>query len=217
MPRPQRSFIQFLVDISGVPRPGPSGTHGPLIMACVSVDTFKLDDMMNTFRNQFPSIWDKKGHQLSMRQLEDVVDFLNGENVRMITIRFDDVDWQRYKAMYPGEGHFEEKVMAILYYYVLRRVAWKDYLYPVLVDNDTSFKISQSIVICNRLARYFEHRFDISFGYLSVNPELRFPDWIASARRKLSHPTLAKYKHFIIVRSHLAPQHLLISMKKSFL
>ncbi len=150
-----------------------------------------------------------------MRQLEDVVDFLNGENVRMITIHFDDVDWQKYKAMYPSESHFEEKIMAILYYYVLRRVARKDYIYPTLLDNDTSFKISQSIATCNRLARYFGHRFNTSFGYINVNPELRFPDWIASARRKLSHGTLAKYKHFIAVRNRLAPHHLLITMKRA--
>ena len=54
-------------------------------------------------------------------------------------------------------------------------------IYFLFVIGDTSFNIKQSIVLCQRIARECGYHFDISFGYVDINQELKFPDWIASA------------------------------------
>ncbi|MFQ5885156.1 MAG: hypothetical protein ACE5IO_08675 [Thermoplasmata archaeon] len=74
--------------------------------------------------------------------------------------------------------------------------------------------MKQSIVICKNLARHNNYHFDVTFGFRDVNAELRFPDWVASARKKVPPENLKKYKHFIILKNRLAPQYLLRVLKK---
>ena len=53
-------------------------------------------------------------------------------------------------------------------------------IYFLFVISDTSFNIKQSIVLCQRIARERGYHFDISFGYVDINQELKFPDWFFS-------------------------------------
>lgn len=197
------SFIKFLIDISGTPKKNNFGKYEKVIIACVSIDQYNFDDVIRRFKDKFPDYWHKKGHQLSSNKLEEIVAFFNEENIRMITIHFNRSDWNKYKEKYSGETKFEEKIMSILYFYVLKKVAFKNYKYLALIDNDASFDIKQTIVMCQRIAREREYNFEISFGYIDINPELRFPDWIASARRKIPLKKLQKYEHFLILKNNL--------------
>lgn len=203
-----------MVDISGVPKRDSSGNFETVILASTSVNVYKVEKLKEEFRNQFPGHWNKKGRQLSADKLEEIVAFLNQENVRMTTVHLDAEDWDTYKAKYKGEAHFEEKIMGILYFYVLKWVAWKGRLHPALLDYDSSFGIIQSITTCKNLARANDYHFDVSFGHIPVNPELRFPDWIASARKKIDLDSLKKYKHFKVLRNYLDRRYLLRVMKK---
>lgn len=209
------SFIKLLVDISGSPKTDNSGNYQKVIVVATSVDRYNFMDVIDRFKSKFYGYWDKKGHQLSPDKLEEIVAFLDAENIRMITVQFDTTDWDKYKTKCKGEANLEEKIMGILYYYVLKRVASKRFVYQVLIDNDTSFNIKQSIIICQRISREGRYNFDISFGYRAINQELRFPDWIASARRRCDVESLKKYKHFIILKNELPPYHLNRILRKS--
>lgn len=214
MPKKQKSYIEFLVDVSGIPKRDASGNYQKVIIASTSFNMFNLDDVMDAFKGQFFNYWEKKGHQLSAHKLEEIIDFLNQENVRMTTIHFDIPDWEKYKTEYQNEANLEEKIMGILYFYVLKKIAWKEFIYRVLVDNDSTFNIRQSIIVCQRLARAHNYDFNISFGYRDINPELRFPDWVASARRKIDPSNFAKYKYFIILKNQLPPYYLIKIFKR---
>jgi len=205
----QTSFIRFLVDISGTPKPDKkSGNYQKVIIANTSIDRYNFDTVSDEFKEEFPSYWNKKGHKLQPHRLEEIVDFLNRKNIRMITVQFDVPDWEKYKAKYISEGHLEEKIMGILYYYVLKRVASKKHKYSALIDFDTQFDIKESITIVQRIARERNYNFDINFGYIDINPELKFPDWVASAARKCTSDDLKKYKHFIMLKNFLPYYHI---------
>ena len=214
MPKNQRAGFQFFVDISGVPKRDRCGDFQKVIVSCVSFNVFTLKNKIEAFREKFPTYWDKKGHQLTKYQLEEIVSFLDQQGVRMTTVHFDPEDWIKYKGEYPNESHIEEKIMGILYFYVMKWVAREGYIYPVIVDTDTTFSIKQSILICQRLARSQNLTFDVSFGYVETHPELRFADWVASARRKIYPLDLNNYHHFMILRNKLPPMYLFNVFKK---
>ena len=210
----QISMLHFFVDISGVPKREKGGDFQKVIVSCVSFNVFTLEKTIEAFREKFPTYWDQKGHQLTKYQLEEIVSFLDQQEVRMITVHFDPEDWIKYKGEYPNESHREEKIMGILYFYAMKWIARKGYIYPVIVDNDTTFSIKQAIVICQRLARSQNLDFNVSFGYIETHPELRFADWVASARRKIDPSILNNYHHFMILRNKLPPMYLFNVFKK---
>jgi len=154
------------------------------------------------------------GERSRDRYLEEIIDFLNKEKIRMITVQFDKEDWDKYKLKYPLEGNLEEKIMSILYYYVLKKTSSKSYIYQAVLDFDTSFDIHQSVKLCQRIARERRYNFKTSFGYLDVNEELKLADWVASARRKIDIDILENYENFIILKNNLPYYHLNRVIKK---
>jgi len=209
----QSNFLKFFVDITGVPKRNRSGSYEDVTISSVSVNTYKLEEIFNELEHRFPGCAKKKGHNLQATQLMDIIEFLNAHDIRMTTVTFEKDDWKYYRKEYPNESNIEEKIMGILYFYTIKRVAWKNYEYQVLVDNDTSFNIKQSILICQRLARMHDYHFNVTFGYLDLNQELIFPDWVASARRKIHPSTLNNHRHFTILKNDL-PKYCLLRVFK---
>ena len=208
MPNPKLSFIKYFVDISGTPKPDDQGNYQKVIVGCVSIDQYKLSGILQQIESDFPILCNKKGHKLKPRQLEEIIGFLNKEKVRMITVQFDKEDWEKYRLKYAQESHREEKIMSVLYYYVLKKKSLKSYIYQAVLDSDTSFDIHQSVRLCQRIARERKYNFKISFGYSDINEEIKLADWIASARRKIDIETLEKYENFIILKNNLPAYHL---------
>lgn len=202
------SFIKYFVDISGTPKPDNNGKYDKVIVGCASVDQYKISDILQQMESDFPISFKKKGHKLRPRDLEEIIDFLNKEKVRMITVQFEKEDWKKYRSKYLQEAHMEEKVMSILYYYVLKKKSLKSYIYQAVLDSDTSFDIHQSVRLCQRIARERKYNFKMSFGYLDINEEIKLADWIASARRKIDIETLKNYENFIILKNNLPFYHL---------
>jgi hypothetical protein len=197
------SFINYYVDISGVPKQDKHGNYQKVIVACASVNQFTLPEIIERMKTEFPEYWNKKGHQLNDIELEQLISFINKEKIRMITVQFDKLDWEKYKIKYSSEAHIEEKIMSILYYYVLKKKSNKTSIYKTIIDFDTSFNIKESIIILQRTARERGYKFMTSFGYLEINEEIKLPDWIASARKKIDDITLNKYEHFLTLKNDL--------------
>ena len=201
--RKQTSFIKFLFDISGVPNKGKSGEYELVIVGCVSVNAITLNDLLDNFKSDFPTLWDKKGSQLTAEQLEIVIDYLNNNKARMLSVPFRPVDWQKYKRKFKDEAHLEEKIMSLLYFKPLNVFTRQSSTYTVLYDSDTTFNIKQSVKLVQRLSRQLGYTFQPSFGYADLNLELKFADWVASARRKMDEDTLRKYRYYYLLNSKI--------------
>jgi len=202
------SFINYYIDISGVPKQDKHGNYQKVIVACASVNQFTIPEIIERMKTEFSGYWNKKGHRLNAGELEPIIDFMNKEEIRMITVQFDKPDWEKYKLKYSSEAHIEEKIMSILYYYVLKKKSYKTSIYRAIIDFDTSFDIKESITLLQRTARERGYKFKTSFGYLEINEEIKLPDWIASARKKIDDDTLNKYEHFVILKNDLPPYNL---------
>lgn len=197
------SFINYYIDISGVPKQDKRGNYQKVIVACASVNQYTISEIMERMKIEFPEYWNKKGHKLNDSELETIIGFINKEKIRMITVQFDKPDWEKYKSKYPSEARIEEKIMSILYYYVLKKKSNKSSIYRAIIDFDTTFGIKESVTLLQRTARERGYKFRTSFGYLAINEEIKLPDWIASARRKIDDDTLNKYENFFILKNNL--------------
>ena len=209
------SFFKFYADISGIPNriDHSTGDLQTTVIGMVSVSKRSIKAILDELKTIYPDYWDKKGHQLNAKKLEDIVRFFNQRNVKMVTIQFEKEDWGKYRSMYPHETGLGEKVMAILYFYVLKHLAFRSFSYEAVLDNDTMFSIHQCILICNRLLKKQNFDFEIFLGHRDINAELRLPDWIAQARRKIPESNLNKYGNFIILNNNLAYIHRLFVFK----
>ena len=210
----EEAFIKFLGDISGIPKKNTkTKKYENVMIGVVTVNKFTIKNDLKDIQNKFPSYWNKKGNQLTDNQLEKIIDYLNKKNMKMITVHFYKSDWDKYRKKYINEANFEEKVMSILYFYALKFSARSKYRYNALLDNDTNFGIIQCTKICNRLLREQHLNIEISFGYREVHEELRLPDWVAQARKKIAIKKLNKYKNFYILENKMPKMYLLKTFK----
>jgi len=122
------SYFKFYTDVSGNPytRDSDSGDYEKVIIGLVSISKNHISNIINSFKQKFSSYWDLKGNQLNPKELEDIVDFLDKNHVMMLTIMFEHEDWDKYRQMYPHETNFGEKVMAILYFLILKNLIKKN-------------------------------------------------------------------------------------------
>ena len=199
------SYFKFYTDISGVPNKidRNTGKIQDVVLAMTSISKRSIKRILSDMEKRFPRYWDKKGHQLQKKELEIIINYLNRNNVIMLTINFETKDWIKYRTMYPQETHLGEKVMSILYFFILKYLAKPMFMYESVCDNDTNFGIHQSIVICKRLLNMHGFDFDITLGHRDINPELRLPDWVAQARRKIPLKNFEKYEKFFILKNKL--------------
>ena len=210
------SYFRYYTDVSGIPctRDCNTGNYQDVIIGMASISKNYIDTLITSFKQKYPSYWDKKGNQLNKKELENIINFLDKNHVMMLTIIFEHKDWDKYRQMYPNETNFREKVMAILYFFILKKLVKKKFIHEAVLDNDTNFGIFQCIICCKRLLNMYDYNIDITLGHREINPELRFADWIAQARRKISIKHLSKYNNFIILKNRL-PHPLIILIFKS--
>jgi len=199
------SYFKFYADISGIPNTvnKKTGDIQDVVLAMTSVSKRSIKPLLFDIEKRYPRYWNRKGHQLESKELEIIVNYLNKNDILMFTINFDKKDWAKYRKLYPNETDLGPKVMGILYYFILKYFAKKKFMYEAVCCHDTMFDVHQSIVLCKRLLRKIDMDFDITVGYRDINPELRLPDWIAQARRKIPIENLERYDNFYILKNRL--------------
>jgi len=208
------SYFKFYTDNSGVPYTKDiTGDYQKLVIGFASVSKNHIKSLINSIEQKYPRYWNKKGSQLDSKELEIIINYLDKNHVMMLTIMFEHKDWDKYRQMYPDETNLGEKVMAILYFFILKNLAKKKFMHEAVLCHDTNFGIVQSIVECKRLLNMNHYDFDITVGHRKINPELRLPDWIAQARRKIPEYKLKKYKNFIILKNKLPKLYRLLIFK----
>jgi hypothetical protein len=154
MPLRTLPFIKFIGDISGVPQKNrKTKSYENVIIAIVSINKYTIKDDLNIIKRTFPECWDKNGHQLTSEQLINLLELFYQIGFKIATVNFDISDWDKYKIKYRNESNLEEKIMSILYFYVLKHFARYNLPYDVILDNDTNFGIVHSIKLCQRLSR----------------------------------------------------------------
>lgn len=213
MPK-QSCFIDFYIDVSGNPKPSKGKGYEDIVISAVTFNSFTFDDVNRRFQARFNKIYDKKGHKLKDDALLEMVQFLNEEEVRMITIPYGKLDWEKIRSEYINEANLEEKVMALLYFYLIKKIARKGYAYSVTFDNDTTFGIKQTMKLLKRLLRQNNFNIQMSFNYRDLENGLRYPDWIAQSLRKCDRSELEKNRHYIILKNHF-PNYYKLTVFKS--
>lgn len=120
------SFFKFYSDNSGVPynKDKKTGEYEAVVIGLTSISRNHIKNLLDKIKQKFPDYWDLKGNQLKADELELIIKFLDRNHVMMLTVMFEHDDWDKYRKMYPHETHFGEKVMAILYFFIIKHLAF---------------------------------------------------------------------------------------------
>ena len=191
--------IHFVIDVSGTP-------YGKVIMGLVSFNTNLINEILKAFKREFPQLRrsKRKGSKLAKNELKKIIEFLDQRKVRMVSICFNAEDWKYYKSKYGDRAHFKERIFGILYFMLLREIAYTNYKYRVTVCEESFIKIEKVLDTCRRLAKANKYEFDLSTGYAKFDELIRFADYVASAQRKIDAKDLKQFKYYKILNNEIS-------------
>ena len=181
--------FQLGIDVSGQP-------PNTVVVGLISFHPFTKDAIIHDFYKTFPALEHKKGRHLRAGELSPIVEFLDGKEVRMVAKTFTTNDWQYIYSSYPNKAYVKEKIMGILYFSALRRVARKGMVHPVTMCVESHIDISKAQEVCLKLARLNKYLFDISHGNAKSNRIIKMADFVAAAGRKIKTKKLDSYRNF---------------------
>lgn len=104
---------------------------------------------------------------------------------------------------YSKKGYIVERLFAILYFMLLRKFAYPNYKYPVVVCKENYLRIEKVLDTCRRLAKANKYDFDFSVGYAKHNVLIKFADYVAAAYRKVDYKTLKQFRFYNILDNEI--------------
>ncbi len=170
-----------------------------VVIGLVSFNSATKDSILDDFFRTFPDFVKRKGRNLTLPELKSVLSFLNQRKVRMATRSFSPNDWLWMGSNYGDRAYCRDKIYGMLYFQVIRTIAWKGFRYSVTTCVESHSNILRIQKYCNRLAEFNNIRLEFSQGIDSMNRYLKIADLVASAGRRLKRDYLRKIENFKVV------------------
>lgn len=205
---PIRSRYEFYLDMSGTLK---KSTNDIYIGAILMPDLYK-SAFREKFYREFPSLkaFNKKGSKLLPAKLKKVIEYLDGNNVKMCCVLLKrhvitDIKKELIKRMSTARKipqknvnlrFFEERVAASVYVETLTKHSRRGYPYNCFSCPETQFDIQQSFVAIDRIC--YAQGLHFRFAAIPRRTEhmIKFADFVASAGRKLDKTVFTNLKNF---------------------
>ncbi len=193
----------FVIDIRGTP-------YGKITLGLGSFLVVSYNDLIKEFKKNFPEFRRSRNKAcvLKKSKLKDIIKFLNVHKVHMKTLHFSGEDWRFYKQKYSNKAYFKEKIMACLYFQILKQVSSVNHKFAVIVDNDSWMDVNRATSYVKKLAKANNYDFDFTIGRATQNDLIRIVDFIASSYDKIDKKILEKLKYHSIIESEIPAEFL---------
>lgn len=117
----------------------------------------------------------------------------------MASISFTTNDWITMNSLYPRKAHLNAKILGILYFALLRKVAFRNMKANLITCTESGINIVKVHETIQKLSRSQNFIFDISHSLERLNPIIKIADYIASAGRNAKKSKLKTYSNFKIL------------------
>lgn len=195
--------FNYVIDIRGT-------AYGKITIGLVSFETSRYNALIQEFNQLFLEFrrTRNKGCTLKQSQLKNIIGFLDKRKVHMVVLQFGGEDWRYYKEKYGEKGFFKEKIIACLYFLVLKKLTRINHKCCVIVDNDSWMKVIKATSMCKKLAKANKYDFDFSIGYATQDDRIRIVDFVATSFDKLDRKYLNTLKYYKIMNSEIPGEYL---------
>jgi len=192
--------LLFAIDVSGTP-------YTETIIACVSFNLKNSPELLSKFNKKFSNIKNKKGKDLTHKQLKEILQFLDENRVRSCCAYFTKNDWEYAISSSPkNKAYVKEKIFGIIYFMILEKNAKPRYSYSVNVCEENFMKIDTVISSCRKIAKMRGFDFNISKSSAKYNQYIRISDIVAAAIRNIKFKDLQKYRYCHVMKKVRLPQ-----------
>jgi len=124
----------------------------------------------------------------------------------MASISYTSNDWIAMDSLYPNKANLNNKILGILYFTILRKIAFRNMKANIITCSETGINIVKVHDTIQKLANYQDFIFDISQSIERLNPIIKIADYIASARRKVKKTKLETYANYKIINKKDIPR-----------
>lgn len=175
----KRSFsLLFVIDVSGQPYEKTTIGLGSFIID-------RQNKLLKEFYKKFPDFKKSrnKGCVLKETELQNILKFLNKEKIHMTTTTIKGDYWRALKKKYSNKARFKEKIMACLYFMILKKKSKQHFPHQVIIDKDSFMDLYKLIDYINLLANANKYDFSVSISRAKDNDLIRIVDYIAASHK----------------------------------
>jgi len=198
---------KFFVDVSGQPN-----NNDDIYIGCILLNEKFRSTFIERFYNKFPYLraFKKKATNLSRDALKDVIEFIDSQKLSMACLKFHNYKMRKYKKQIleevkkrtgyksPTIKNFEQRILGILYYDLLRVYARKNYHYDVCCCMEP--KIEKILEVIKQLAIRDNYYLHVYPNTRRIEHMLKFADFVAGAGRKVEEFILNNFKYYTFFR-----------------
>lgn len=186
--------LEFNIDVSG--SPGETQSYG-----LVSFNLINKHEIIENFFQEFPEVNYTKGHQLDRHRIQEMIEYLNERNVRMVVVIFPKNKWSYFSRILGNQHEFLEKIAGILFYTLMYPVIRKDSRYSVstCIENQLG-KIERVMHHCNRIMNTRRVELDFVFSRGTYNRGVKIADIIAYSGHVLKEKNVKGIKNYYRIK-----------------
>ena len=173
--------LLFYIDVSGQP-------YGEINVGLASIQVHELTPFLKILKRKYPKFFrhKQKGSTLRFNHIQGLVDFFNGQKIRMRCIRLKTPSWNPLREFLNNKQYSKEMVYAALYFVALKKYSIKGHIYPVVVCNENYLDIQKVKQYLKKLSKANGINYQISDAYVSQCEMLKVADLVAASGRKCS-------------------------------
>lgn len=186
--------LEFAIDVSGSP-----GDN--TFFALVSFNKITKNRIINQLFNEYPEIENKKGRKLKTKQHINVINFLSENKVKMVGFEVTKNDWAYIQSIWGEAPEYIEKIGAIMFYHLIRNIAWKNHSYDVITCIESQFgDIDRVYYHCRRLSNVDRVDLNFSFGRDRYHEGIKIADFIAYSIYALKTSDTRDFRNFHYIK-----------------
>jgi len=181
-----------------------------LYIGCVFVNEVFIGDFITEFYDNFPELkrFDKKATNLHKDKLKEIIAFMDKKRIKMTCIKFHKHKLEKYykeivtkKNQFRMKGKstlysFKERLLGILYYYLVKPLAYKKWHYGFEMCVESHLNTLPLLRVLNDLSHKNEYYIHPRLNYRRIQHMLKFADFVAGAGNKLDRFVLRNFKYF---------------------
>jgi hypothetical protein len=201
----------FYVDMSGVPY------DDDLYIGAVFINELFSGRFIKEFYREFPELksFKKKAVNLPDDKLKQIIDYFEKRKVRCVCIKFHKHKMRKYyteildrknslrRKKLPGLFSFKEKLLGILYYYLLKQdFVRKNWHYGFEACVESHMNILEVMKVMNNLSHRDSYLIHPRYNNRRIQHMLKFADFVAGAGRRFGIEVMKCY-HFV---KYFAPE-----------
>jgi hypothetical protein len=169
--------ICFWIDVSGIP-------YDTTFVGVIASTQDRVNKANKRLKREVPFLFGKKSAKLNREELLKVIKIIDICDVRMYTSVFKSDRWAMYKNEFGSKKHFKEKIVAYIYYCLIKSQGlYKNFSYNVTTCVESHLGIDLVYKYCKELSE--SDKIDLSFSTARGvdNAGVKLADYVAKILR----------------------------------